>query len=123
MEEVKSAFANLPGCPQLLELNRKNTEQKRRSLKGTAALDSVLSELETKIKGQLLPYEELERRFKEAGCPVLPEEINLSRERFFNTFFRAQMLRDRFTVLDLAYELGILQLCVDSIRGSGRYFR
>ncbi len=121
--EIRGAFAHLPqALPQLIEINRKKFRTHEELLKRYQNLAELWAGLKKRVEAQLLPYEKLLRRFREAGCPTLPEEISLTRERFFRTFHRAQMLRDRFTVLDLAYELGILPDCVEAIQNSRRYF-
>jgi hypothetical protein len=40
-----------------------------------------------------------------AGCPVLPQTINLTRSQAAAR--RAQMIRNRYTVLDLAWDRGL----------------
>lgn len=63
--------------------------------------------LRTKIAAQLYPLEQLKSMLKSVNAPVTPEEIGLSREQYQSTFRRAQLIRNRYTVLDLAYELGL----------------
>jgi glycerol-1-phosphate dehydrogenase [NAD(P)+] len=41
------------------------------------------------------------------GCPVLPGEIGLTRAKVIADARRAQMIRNRYTVLDLAWDLGV----------------
>jgi glycerol-1-phosphate dehydrogenase [NAD(P)+] len=57
-----------------------------------------------------------------AACPTKPEQIGLSAERLARTFRPAQMIRPRYTVLDLAYELGRLDECVKLIFSDRRFF-
>ena len=45
---------------------------------------------------------------KKAGCPVTPSEIGLSREQYLHAVPTAQLIRMRYTVLDLLYECGLL---------------
>jgi glycerol-1-phosphate dehydrogenase [NAD(P)+] len=59
---------------------------------------------------------------KQAGCPVTPEEIGLTRDRVIDTYFSAQMIRNRYTILDLAYETGLLEDCSREILNSHEYF-
>ncbi|HEX2728204.1 MAG TPA: iron-containing alcohol dehydrogenase, partial [Rubrobacteraceae bacterium] len=78
-------------------------------------LRGVWPDLRDKVEQQLMPADELRGMLRAAGCPTSPEEIGLSREAFKATYFRAQMLRKRYTVLDLAIETGILGQCVDDL--------
>ena len=65
--------------------------------------------LRERILHQLYPLEELTRRLTAAGCPVKPADIQLGREQFLHGIRTAQLIRKRYTVLDLVYELGLLK--------------
>ncbi len=65
---------------------------------------------------QLIPSGELIGRLHGAGCPALPEEIGLDAERFRHTLMTAQLIRKRWTVLDLLYESGLLAAALDSLK-------
>ncbi len=65
--------------------------------------------LRKRILHQLYPLEELTRRLTAAGCPVRPANIQLGREQFLHGIRTAQLIRKRYTVLDLVYELGLLE--------------
>ena len=58
--------------------------------------------LADRLRAQLLPAAELERRLRLAGAPVDPEEIGIAPARLHDTFHRAYHIRRRFTVLDVA---------------------
>lgn len=85
-------------------------------------LREVWPDLRGKVEAQLMPADELRGMLKAAGCPTSPEEIGLSREAFKATYFRAQMLRKRYTVLDLAIETGILDECVEELFAPGGFW-
>lgn len=78
-------------------------------------LREVWPELRAKLEDQLMPAAELREQLRAAGCPTSPEEIGLTREEFRATYRRAQMLRKRYTVLDVANEAGILDECVEEL--------
>ena len=46
---------------------------------------------------------------QKAGCPVCPAEVGLDREQFLHVVPMAQIIRIRYTVLDLLYECGLLK--------------
>lgn len=85
-------------------------------------LQSVWPELREKLVEQLMPAEELRDMLRAAGCPTSPEEIGLSQEDFRATYFRAQMIRSRYTALDLALETGILDECVEELFAPGGFW-
>lgn len=84
-------------------------------------IKSRWNDMRSKVSDQLLPYFELKARLARAKCPITPDQINLSREQVKETFFLAQMIRERYTVLDLAYEMGWLEDCVQEIYLSDAY--
>jgi glycerol-1-phosphate dehydrogenase [NAD(P)+] len=52
-----------------------------------------------------------------AGAPVDPEQIGITRQRLRESFYKAQKLRTRFTVLDLALRTGYLDTWVEELFG------
>lgn len=62
---------------------------------------------------RLVPFPELRARLANAGCPVEPASVGIDRERFLRTIRLAQAMRNRFTVLDLAWELGRFEECAE----------
>lgn len=66
------------------------------------------STLHARLSDQLLSAEEVERRLVAAGAPSEPEQIGISPTRLRNSVLRAQHIRRRFTVLDLAVQTGML---------------
>lgn len=77
------------------------------------------TEIREKISEQLVPYEEARRRLQLVGAPTEPEHIGISRERLRETFIRAQFIRRRFTVLDVAIRSGYLNQWLDELFGEG----
>src|ERR671910_521109 len=57
---------------------------------------------------QLMRAGEIKEMLEAAGCPTTPVEIGLGWEDFGKTYRRAQTIRKRYTVLDLAFETGLL---------------
>ncbi len=65
--------------------------------------------IKNRISSQLVPSSEVRKRLKLVGAPVGPEEIGISKERMRASFIRAQHIRSRFTILDLAVRTGYLE--------------
>jgi glycerol-1-phosphate dehydrogenase [NAD(P)+] len=78
--------------------------------------------LRQRLEEQLLTADQLRDMLRAAGCPTGPSEIGLSRQEFKATYSRAQMIRRRYTVLDLANETGILGECVDELFAPGGFW-
>ncbi len=64
-------------------------------------------ELREAVSGELLPAAEVERAIRAAGGPATPADLAAHLEEFENALRGARFIRDRFTVLDLAAELGL----------------
>ena len=45
---------------------------------------------------------------KAANCPITPAEIGLSQEQFIHGVKTAQLIRKRYTLLDVLEECGIM---------------
>jgi len=60
------------------------------------------------IEQALPPPGEIEDELIQAGCPVSPAEIGINRELYISGIKHALSLRGRFTVLQVAYDLGLL---------------
>jgi glycerol-1-phosphate dehydrogenase [NAD(P)+] len=71
--------------------------------------------LRTSLENQLLPAAELRRRLSALGASVLPHEIGVTPARLRADLLAARMIRRRYTVLDLAAEVGVLERCVDDV--------
>ena len=81
-------------------------------------LQKAWPELRQKVREQLLPAREIKEMLEAAGCPTTPVEIGLGWEDFERSYRRAQTIRKRYTVLDLALETGLLDECVEKLFAS-----
>lgn len=76
-------------------------------------------QLKEKLTKQIVPLNEAKRRLSLVGAPIDPEQIGISRERLRETFIRAQFIRRRFTILDIAIRTGYLHKWLDALFGKG----
>jgi glycerol-1-phosphate dehydrogenase [NAD(P)+] len=79
-------------------------------------------ELRARLREQLPAAEELRAQLLQAGCPTTPAEVGLSAERLRQTYRRAQMIRPRYTVLDLLTETDLLDRCVAELFSDGGFW-
>jgi glycerol-1-phosphate dehydrogenase [NAD(P)+] len=80
-------------------------------------LVALLPALIERMEDQLPPYQELKDAMEKVGCPVTPEDIASDLEGLRHAVTGAQMIRNRYTVLDLYYELGLFDLALDMLSG------
>lgn len=78
-------------------------------------LSAAWPELRQRLESQLLPAATLHTMLDDAGCPTTPQQIGLDTAAFKATYARAQMIRSRYTVLDVAVETGLLDTTVDEL--------
>jgi glycerol-1-phosphate dehydrogenase [NAD(P)+] len=78
--------------------------------------------LSARLRAQLLPALALREKLAAAGCPVTPGAIGLTGKEFREGFFRARMIRRRYTILDFAAETGRLQPSVESLFAPGGFW-
>jgi len=83
--------------------------------KELATLKSEWDDIWRDLARFLRPRAQLEHAMKEAGCPTRPSELNISREDTYNAIRYARLMRDRYTILDLADELGWLEAWAEEL--------
>ena len=52
---------------------------------------------------------------KAASCPAAPADIGLGNEQFKHGILAAQLIRNRYTILDVLDELGLLREAADAV--------
>lgn len=78
-------------------------------------IQAVWPQLRSRCADQLVPAAEAASMLRRAGAPHHPEQIEIGMDRFRRTHFTAQMIRSRYTVLDLLADLGMLETAVDRL--------
>lgn len=66
----------------------------------------LFGEMQSRVEGQVMTFMRMREMLRCAGCPVRPEAIGIKPTRCAASVVAAQMIRSRYTVLDLAYETG-----------------
>ena len=120
---VHNAFADLEQIlPSVLEtVKSKFIDDAGKLIKLREGILDNWESMKEAIFAKLPPYAELRIMLGKAGCPVIPEAINLTREHILDSAIKAQMIRKRFTVLDLAFELGVFDTVLNRME-SAEYF-
>jgi glycerol-1-phosphate dehydrogenase [NAD(P)+] len=121
--EVRAAFKGIPAEEGAV----KTALEKLLTGRAAAALGGALrdnwKQIREKALEQLLPYRELRALMERGGCPLRPEEINLTRTKTIADSRRAQMIRNRYTVLDMAWDMGVFEDVLAEMEASGIYLR
>lgn len=73
--------------------------------------------IKKRLTKQIVPFEEAKARLATVGAPTEPEHIGITKEKLRETFVRAQYIRRRFTILDVAVRTGYLEQWLDQLFG------
>lgn len=74
-------------------------------------------EIKERLEKQLIPFDIAKNSLAAVGAPVEPEQIGISRERLKASAIRAQHIRRRFTILDIAVRTRLLDKWLNNILG------
>jgi len=79
-------------------------------------------EIQRRVRPQLKPAAEIQEWLRRAGAPYHPQQIGIDRAHFRQTHFTAQMIRTRYTVLDLLLDVRQLTPVVDHLFAPGGFW-
>lgn len=86
------------------------------------AIVAVWPELRERIRGQIIPFDDVKEMLRLVGAPSRPEEIGVSKARLRDTFKCIPFMRNRYTGIDLIYRAGLLDEVTEHIFGRGGRF-
>ena len=78
--------------------------------------------MRARVESQLMSPEEAAERLDAVGGPSHPEQIGVDMDRFRETHFKAQMIRSRYTILDVLTDIGKLDEVVDKLFAPDGYW-
>lgn len=67
------------------------------------------------LEAQLMPAAEIQAGLKTVGAPSHPTDIQMDWQQFKDTYVRSQMIRKRYTVLDVVVEANLLDEIVEKL--------
>ena len=80
-----------------------------------ALLAQVWPDLARTLRASLMPAPEMIERLKAIAAPSGHADIGVSRSHLRATIAKARYLRDRYTILDLLAETGLLSVAIDTV--------
>jgi glycerol-1-phosphate dehydrogenase [NAD(P)+] len=75
----------------------------------------VWPDLAVRLRARLMPAQDMIQRLQRIGAPTASTDIGVSRAHLRATIAKARYLRDRYTVLDLLDETGLLSKAIDAV--------
>ncbi len=107
---IRRAFSFAPALiVQILPIARSKFLSDDALIKRRKAILIALPHILRRCSVQLPPFRELRQAMKEVACPLTYSDINTTKENFLHAIRAAQMIRNRYTLLDLLYEAGFLE--------------
>lgn len=85
-------------------------------------IQRVWPSVRARVESQLMSPEEAAERLDAVGGPSHPEQIGVDMDRFWETHFKAQMIRSRYTILDVLTDIGKLDDVVDKLFAPDGYW-
>jgi len=101
-EEIRRMFSNTDFLETALRETRAKYISKENLAKQLTILKTNWTQIKERLQQQLLPAAEVKERLGLVGAPNNPASIGITTQRLRESFFRAQHIRRRFTILDVA---------------------
>ncbi len=121
--QVRSCAGDSPAQESILQIVR------QKFLQGTALHERrmlIIKEwpsMRENILEQLIPFATLRDMFTIVGCPTTPSQIGVGLEQLRRGITMAQMIRTRYTILDLAYDCGLFDTIMHTVCDTETYFK
>ncbi len=118
--EIRKAFDHPLMDAVIAESKAKHLSREAHVIRVDAIVE-CWEKIRREVSRRLPSYLYLKETLSAAGAPVTPEEIGISKSHLVQTFKKASYIRSRYTNIDLAIDLGMLDECVDDVAASGTY--
>ncbi|MEG2240837.1 MAG: iron-containing alcohol dehydrogenase, partial [Alistipes sp.] len=118
--EIDRVFA---GNPDLAARGRAESKGKQVDQEGLrrqlTSLKTNWADLRQRISERILPFEEVRRRLELVGAPFTPEQIGVSPARLRAAFEKMPYMRNRFSIIDVAFRCNYMDSWLDRLFGRG----
>lgn len=121
LAEITAAFAGCPAQDSAVAAGREKFPDAKTLARIDEGIRDSWRNLRDRVLDQIMPYAELRALFAKARCPTLPAQVNLTRPAVIACARRAQMIRNRYIGLDLAWDLGCFETVLARLEESGEY--
>lgn len=121
--QIQTWVGDRPSYRQILEVSRGKFLEGEALEARRALIIQEWEAMREKVRGRLIPFARLKEMFSLAGCPAEPSHIDVTKGLFLRGVVVSQMIRTRYTILDLMYETDMFSHVVESLMDGKRYFR
>jgi glycerol-1-phosphate dehydrogenase [NAD(P)+] len=115
--DIRSHFTDERIVLQTLAIAKEKFVEGESLVERRRLLAGVLPKLKERIGEQLPPFDELRSALSLVGAPTTPMEIGSDLDGLKRAVRGAQMIRNRYTILDLYYELGLYDRALNVLEG------
>ncbi|MCL2833273.1 MAG: iron-containing alcohol dehydrogenase [Treponema sp.] len=119
--ETEAAFKGSSACSGITETALNKLMDDRAAEKINQCFRDSWKEVRAGVMERLLPYREMKDLLGRAGCPLTPETVGLTRTRTIATARKAQMMRNKYCILDLAWDMGVFEDILAKMESSPVY--
>lgn len=85
-------------------------------------LKTIWPDLKKKLEAQLLGAKQMQQMLSLAGAPSIPDEIGISMQRLKVSYYQAQLIRQRYTILDLILQTHSAETCIAPLFEKGGFW-
>ena len=121
--EVTAFFKSNRAYEKILSAAMEKFMDTKKAEKINQAFRDSWKEIRDKVLERLLPYSELKALLASAGCPVTPAEIGLGRDEVIAASRRAQMIRNKYSILDLSWDMGNFETILEKMDKSALFLK
>ncbi len=87
-----------------------------------ARLKEHWPEIKTRLQAQLIPAPAMRDMLAAAGCVTHPSQIGKTTADLLKAYRQARLIRNRYTILDMAEEAGCLEDCLNELFSPGGFW-
>lgn len=120
--QIERWLGDRPSYQQILEVSRSKFLEGEALEERRALIIAQWEDIRTKGREQIIPFSKLKGMFSQAGCPTEPRHIDVTKELFHRAVVVSQMIRTRYTILDLLYETGMFDQVAETLMDGKTYF-
>ena len=121
--EVSAAFKDSRAHDMIIAAAMEKMMDEKTTETINQAFRDTWKEIREKVLERLIPYRELKALLARAGGPIVPEAVGLKRNEVIATSRRAQMIRNRYIVLDLSWGMGNFEQVLEKMEASEIYLK
>lgn len=108
-------FSGLDGFEQMQRTLQEKYEPWERVVRRRELLKQHWEEIARSVSSQLSPYREVRDMLASMDCPIRAEDIGLEKSRAIATLRISQLIRNRYTILDVLDDLGMMERCIEEL--------